>query len=192
MGAAPTLAAIADAFGRKTAVMWLSIQFRDLSEYAGTKMKLSVDQAKDLASLTFSEHKLWKVTHVMQFLTKLKAGTYGKFFGAVDPIQIATAMRAYEEYRRDRSHRYWLKQDAERRRAEEERHTEAVNAHKKHLERLGITQEQWMENIDIFMSGLKERHLPEDEERRQLAERGVKFNHQQTQINENSKSTSLD
>ena len=179
MGAAPTLAAIADAFGRKTAVMWLSIQFRDLSEYAGTKMKISVDQAKDLASLTFSEHKLWKVTHVMQFLTKLKAGTYGKFYGAVDPIQIATAMRAYEEYRRDRNHQYWLKQDAERRRAEEERHTEAVNAHKRHLERLGISQEQWMENIDIFMDGLKERLLSEDEERRQLAERGVKFNHQQ-------------
>ena len=172
-GKAPTLAAVSDAFGLATARTWLRAQLIDLAEFAGAKGKLTDQQLTLLARLMYNEHRHWPVTVYMLFFTRLKSGAYGKFFGNVDPMQITEALRRFALWKQEREYEIDLEQRLARQKAEDAAHAAAVRRHQEHLQRLGITQQQWMANMDVFMDGPRERCLPEDVERRMLTQRGV-------------------
>ena len=173
MGAAPSLFAVNDAFGQSTAQSWLRAQLIELAEFAGASGKLSDQQLVLLARQMYADHKHWPVTVFMLFFARLKSGCYGKFFGNVDPMMIAESFHKFEEYKQDQECFYYNQRKAALKAAEEAEHAAKVRRHREHLARLGITQQQWLDNMDIFMDGRRERCLPEDEERRMLRERGV-------------------
>lgn len=99
-GKAPQLFAVGEAYGRGTARSWLMLQLRDLSEFAGCREKLPIAKLEELASIIIREYGFLKLTELMDFFRRFKAGSYGKFYGAVDPMVITCALR---EFMRERS-----------------------------------------------------------------------------------------
>lgn len=94
-GSAPTLATINCCYGNGTAQEWLVYYLCDISEFSGVKSKLTKSQMEQLARLLADEYYYLKVTEFMLFFRKFKLGEYGKFYGAVDPIDICSAVRMF-------------------------------------------------------------------------------------------------
>ena len=92
-GTAPTLLTLRRAYHDEAATIWMMPQLYDLCEYCGVKEKLDKEQMKQLARIIATEFSYLKVTEVMLFLHRLKAGCYGHFYGAIDPMVIVTALR---------------------------------------------------------------------------------------------------
>ena len=94
-GGAPTLTLLNNAYGEKTAAMWLVPQLYNLSEYCGCRDKLSANQLKECASVIATEFAFLSVTELMLFFHRFKSGNYGQFYGAVDPLIITTSLREF-------------------------------------------------------------------------------------------------
>ena len=96
----PTLSQL-KALGGNTPVMWLVPQLANLSEFCGARDKLSVDQLRDLASIITTEFYYLKITELMLFFHRFKAGKYGRFYGSVDPLIIVEALHKFRKERGD-------------------------------------------------------------------------------------------
>ncbi len=92
-GTAPTLLTLRCAYHDEAATEWMLPQLYDLGEYCGVKEKLDKNQMIQLAHIIITGFGYLKVTEVMLFLHRLKAGRYGRFYGAIDPMIIVTALR---------------------------------------------------------------------------------------------------
>lgn len=99
-GMAPTLALVAKSFGNAARDNWLDIQLTELVVFSGCKDKLTKHQVQSLVGIIAEEYYYLKVTELMYFFRKFKAGEYGKFYGAVDPLVITCALK---EFCKDRS-----------------------------------------------------------------------------------------
>lgn len=88
-------------YGIETAISWLEIQLHDLAEFAGAKDKLTDAQSTVAAHTILTSYYYLNVAEVMLFFFNFKAGKYGKFYGAVDPLTITTALRTFCAERRD-------------------------------------------------------------------------------------------
>lgn len=113
----PTLAQL-KALGGNTPVMWLVPQLVNLSEFCGARDKLTTDQLEDLASIITTEYYYLKISELMLFFHRFKAGHYGRFYGSIDPLIIVTAVRDFLKERskaidkRDREERQRLREQA--------------------------------------------------------------------------------
>lgn len=96
---APSLSRLQGTYGEKTAETWLEIQLRDLAEFSGSKEKMSIQQMEQLSQVIIRNYGYLKVTELMVFFQRFKAGYYGKFYGSVDAMTITTAIREFMEYR---------------------------------------------------------------------------------------------
>ena len=92
-GEAPTLVTLRRAYHDEAATMWMMPQLYDLGEYCGVKDKLDKTQMTQLARVIVSEFGFLKVSEIMLFLHRFKAGRYGRFYGSVDPMIIVIALR---------------------------------------------------------------------------------------------------
>lgn len=99
-GEHPTLAGL-KAYGSRTATAWLIPQLLNLSEFCGCKDKLSKRMIEELADIIAGEWFYLKVTELMLYFYKFKAGYYGKFYGSVDPLVITTSLREFVTERND-------------------------------------------------------------------------------------------
>ena len=99
-GKAPTLSQLKASYGENIAETWLVPQLFDLSEYCGCKEKISEGQIRELSRILAATYHYLKVTEFMLFFFRFKQGRYGKFYGAVDPLVITSAML---EFIRERS-----------------------------------------------------------------------------------------
>ena len=144
MGTAPVLGVVGRAYGEDVALSWLSIQINNLSEYAGSKDKMDKEKTYLCAAHLKNEFGYMKVTEFMVFFTQMKAGKYGRFYGAVDPIMIAEAMGKFALDRLDTIARY--EADAKRKRQAEEdaAHQAEVDAFKAELKARGMTLQEWI------------------------------------------------
>lgn len=104
-GDAPTLAEVDDYFGKQAASEWLVPLLADLSIYTSAK-NLGQRQQKQLAKTIAVEYRSLKVTEMMLFFHRFKAGHYGRFYGAVDPMVVMCALQDFIKERDeiDRSH----------------------------------------------------------------------------------------
>ena len=94
-GDAPSLSLLAKSFGAGARDNWLDIQFTELAVFSGCKDKLSSHQIDALIDIVAEEYYYLKVTELMYFFRKFKAGEYGKFYGAVDPLTITCALKEF-------------------------------------------------------------------------------------------------
>jgi hypothetical protein len=92
MGKAPTLRTVSLAFMSGTSISWLTAQLYDLSEFSGCKNP-DEKQYEDLARTILNSYGYLKLTELMDFFRRFKAGEYGKFYGSVDPLVITTTLR---------------------------------------------------------------------------------------------------
>ena len=92
-GTAPMLLTLRCAYYDDAATIWMLPQLYDLNEYCGCKEKLDEAQMTQLARIIITEFGYLKVSEIMLFLHRFKSGRYGRFYGAVDPLVIITALR---------------------------------------------------------------------------------------------------
>lgn len=141
-GKAPTLKVVSEAYGETITETWLEIQLRDLSEFAGCKDKLSIQQIEQIAKVIILEFGFFKVTELMHFFILFKSGKFGKFYGAVDGLVITEAL---QEFRQMRAEKLWRleqqRQQAERARRDAE------------YERNAMSFDEWQELKHLFNMG---------------------------------------
>ena len=93
-GKAPTLGLLKKTYGDNAATMWLLPQLYDLCEYTGAK-KMDVQQATMLAEVIAQQYGYLKVSELLLFFFRFKTGVYGRFYGAVDPLVITSALKDF-------------------------------------------------------------------------------------------------
>lgn len=94
----PTLADLT-AYGTRFPTAWLVPQLKNLSEFCGCRDKMQAQQLEECAFVIATEFQFLKVTEVMLFMHRFKAGRYGRFYGAVDPLVITTSLRNFLDER---------------------------------------------------------------------------------------------
>ena len=115
MGDYPTLSDLNNTYGAGSAADWLLPQIANLATAAGAR-NLTLQQELELASVIATEYRHLKITELMLFFFRTKAGHYGRFYGSVDPMVITCALRDFLRDRNDLIDYY----DRERRRRERE------------------------------------------------------------------------
>ena len=106
----PTLTDLNLSYGKTFAEQWLYPQIADLSLFTGAK-NLSKEQIQSLASVIAVEYRYLKVTELLLFFHRFKAGNYGRFYGNVDPMVITCALKDFlkernlllDQYERERN-----------------------------------------------------------------------------------------
>lgn len=94
MGDYPTLRDIDSAYGKGFSVEWLIPQISNLALYTGAK-NLNDRQQLELARVISVEYRHLKITEILMFFARFKAGRYGRFYGSVDPMVITCALRDF-------------------------------------------------------------------------------------------------
>lgn len=95
----PTLADMRAMYGGEWANFWLENQLQNLNEYVGCTKKMDVLQIEDTARVIIADSYFLKLSEVMLFLARLKAGRYGTFYGTVDPMTITTSLQTFKSER---------------------------------------------------------------------------------------------
>lgn len=113
----PTLGMLNEVYGKNTATAWAIPQLTDLSEYCGVKEKFSTNQLMQCAEIIAADYYYLKVSELLLFFAKFKRCAYGRFYGSVDPLVIAEALK---EFCRERNVAYYGKEQAERQKQMEE------------------------------------------------------------------------
>lgn len=130
-GDAPSLSLLAKSFGTGARDNWLDIQLTELAVFSGCKDKLSSHQIETLIELIAEEYHYLKVTELMYFFRKFKAGEYGKFYGAVDPLTITCALKEFCNDRRTILSRL-EQQDKERQQSNDPDHIRYLRKYQEH------------------------------------------------------------
>lgn len=112
----PTLSELNNAYGRTMASQWLVAQLTNLSEFSGAR-DVTAPQLEELSRIVAQEYHWLKITELLLFFYKFKTGSYGRFYGVVDPLVITTALR---EFLAERNAAYARHENAERERLKEE------------------------------------------------------------------------
>ena len=144
-GSAPSLGILAQAYDQATADAWIEIQLRNLSEYSGCREKLSIDQISEIARVIRVEWGYLKVTELMYFFHKFKAGAYGKFYGAVDGLVITSALQDFIKDRRIYLTRLEDEEEKMAKVKEEEAHRRAVEEFRRHYTAAGMEPVEYLE-----------------------------------------------
>jgi hypothetical protein len=97
----PTLSTLKAEHGKNAPLAWLVPQLTNLSVYCGCKDKLTKEQYKECAFVIATEFYYLKVSELMLFFHRFKTGRYGRFYGAVDPLVITSALRDFIRERND-------------------------------------------------------------------------------------------
>ena len=100
-GKSPTLAELNSKYNKVAAQMWLIPQIDDVSEFSNCKKILSAEQIRSCADMIAAEYYYLKITELMLFFYKLKAGEYGQFYGSVSPMVIMCSLRQFMKERND-------------------------------------------------------------------------------------------
>ena len=95
MGKAPRLSAVCGAYSQKVAEIWLMAQLENMNDFCGVKQKMTILQMRELAQMLIVEVYYLKVSELMLFFHRFKAGRYGEFYGVVDPQRIMSGLNAF-------------------------------------------------------------------------------------------------
>ena len=147
-GTAPALSVVSAAYGRNVAKMWLSIQLNNLSEFTGVKDKLTEVQIDELSDLILAQYWYLNVAEVMYYLQQVKAGRYGRFYGAVDAMAITTGLLKFLDERRKEIDRL-----------ETRRREAAARADRRDHEENGMSRAEWEEVAWLYNMGYEPHRL---------------------------------
>ncbi len=96
----PTLGLIRTAYGNNAPSAWIVPHLFNLTTFCGCRDKFTEEQYEELAYVISSEFSYLKVSELMLFFHRFKAGRYGRFYGSIDPMVITTSIY---EFIRERS-----------------------------------------------------------------------------------------
>lgn len=113
----PTLFDLDCAYGKDFASEWLLPHITNLSAHTGAK-NLSLQQIDGLSRIIATEYRHLKITEILLFFFRFKAGYYGRFYGSVDPMVVTCALREFMDERNTLIDHY-TQEEADRRRDED-------------------------------------------------------------------------
>lgn len=122
IGDALRLTDVAGAYEEKTAIFWIKIQLLDLALFTGVK-KPSDEQITMLCETILANYGYLKVTELMVFFSKFKAGQFERFFGNFDAMVITTSLATFIELRKNWIFEAYQRQENEKR---EKRHENTI------------------------------------------------------------------
>ena len=96
----PSLGLLSSTYGDETPIEWLKIQFGSLNDFAEVSTKIAKAQLEELAAIFLSEYYYINSAEICFFIARFKSGKYGRFYGAIDPMKITSAMLEYISERR--------------------------------------------------------------------------------------------
>lgn len=96
----PSLGLLSSTYGDETPIEWLKIQFGSLNDFAEVSTKIIKKQLSELSEIFLSEYYYINAAEICLFIARFKAGKYGCFYGAIDPMKITSAMLEYISERR--------------------------------------------------------------------------------------------
>lgn len=95
LGTAPSLAVVRAAYNSEVLTTWIMAQLEDINDFSGVAAKMSIEQMVQVAGIVESEYYYLKVSELLLFFHRFKAGAYGQFYGAVDPLIITLGLAAF-------------------------------------------------------------------------------------------------
>lgn len=131
-GEAPKLGLVRTAYGAETIESWIELQLYNLSEFAGCKEKLNIQQVEETARIIVEQYGYLNVVEFMLFCQKFKRCEYGRFYGAVDPMLILGAVSDFVAERNHQLMKYEQEEKAKAQ-AKEEAEREAVKEYYRKL-----------------------------------------------------------
>jgi hypothetical protein len=100
-GNSPTLADLNRDYDRLAAIAFLVPQLTNVAEFANCKTSFGEGQIRSCAEMIAAEYYYFKVTELMLFFYKFKAGEYGQFYGSVSPMTIMCSLKSFARDRND-------------------------------------------------------------------------------------------
>ena len=99
----PSLGRIDVTYGKGASVSWLFDILQSMFMFLGvTSDKFSKEQVYDLARTIVSQYSHLKIGEVMLFISRFKAGMYGKFYGDTSyALSVSTAINTFMEERNE-------------------------------------------------------------------------------------------
>ena len=97
-GTAPTLTRLRLS-SPGTEKTWLEAQISYLNTFCGTEKKMDNLQIDAISNAFVNSYGYIKLTELMVFFANIASGKFGKFYGAVDPMQIMTNFCEFMKYR---------------------------------------------------------------------------------------------
>lgn len=143
LGEFPTLGLLRTAYGKEAATMWLLPQLYNLSEYCGVKNKLEGTPLLECASIIGNVYHYLKVSELMLFFYKFKAGMYGRFYGNVDPMIITSSLQLFVRERND----FLFKYDQEQREKDQEESLKNAVTYEEYCKRQGIKPKKEVQSL---------------------------------------------
>lgn len=111
---APLLSVVEGVYGVNAALGWLVGQIEDLFKMTAVGVKADFHVLTSTAEVILANYPDLRVTDIMLFLSRFKAGRYGKFYGAADPLAVTEALARYREERREALGRIGRRQERAR------------------------------------------------------------------------------
>lgn len=123
-GDSPTLSVIDRTYGERKAVAWLVPQLVDLSLCCGLKEDASKEQLEFTSTFIATDYYWLKVSELMLFFYRFKAGCYERFYSRFDPQTILSSLRIFLH---ERARAYETHNDELRRRKEDEHRANCIS-----------------------------------------------------------------
>ncbi|MFK2341648.1 DUF6633 family protein [Bacteroides fragilis] len=102
----PSLSIIRSVYGEDNALRWLKVQFDSLNDYAEQGKGIADSQLDELCILVLGEYYWMNLAEICNFISRLKLGKYGQFYGAIGPMKITCSLLEYIKERRIDIERY--------------------------------------------------------------------------------------
>lgn len=106
LGEAPSITALLRTYPEKQVFAWIMAQLENLNDFTGVNGKIEPNQMIELAGIIETEYYFLKASELLLFFHMLKGGSFGIFYGNVDPMMISRALIDFKSYRRQQLETY--------------------------------------------------------------------------------------
>lgn len=106
LGEAPSIAALLRTYPEKQVLAWIMALLENLNDFTGVNGKIEPNQMIELAGIIETEYYFLKASELLLFFHMLKGGSFGVFYGNVDPMVISRALIEFKAYRRQQLETY--------------------------------------------------------------------------------------
>lgn len=96
---APTIKEASVGYSSDIVESWIEIQLKDLISYLGIEVP-PISTFTQCAKIIIQEYPYFKMSEILLFFYKFKAGYYGRFYKTFDPLTLMEGLRNFKEYMR--------------------------------------------------------------------------------------------
>lgn len=96
-GSAPTILQCVATQGLEVTAQAINALVEDFIKFTPARSRMSIDQRKQLSFVIITQFKSLRITQLILFFVKAKAGYFGKFYTQIEPMDITIALRQWQD-----------------------------------------------------------------------------------------------